>query len=338
MKLLIVGTINNFCLETSYANAAEGLGHEVLRFDPRSVTKKYIKFKKFGEKLHDFVPVEAWTRKMNRELIVLAKDTAPDFILLFGNAKILFGTLVTIRLILPSAKIIWVWPDTPMNLESHNLDNAKLFDLSATYSSSTMESYSLLGFNNTQWVPLAGDNFMHYNKVPSADEFACDLSFVGMWRPERERIMTAINNNFPELNIELHGNYWQRNCSDKHLMKRWKGAGFYAKELSGFFNKSRININIIDDTNYPAANMRFFEIPVSGGLQLVSPCPEMEVHFEDKKNILFFKDEKDIIEKIRWILGNAAKAQEIRQAAHDLVTTQHTYTNRLTAILNYFKV
>ena len=84
-KLLLVGTINNFCLETSYANAAAELGYEAYRFDPAKETGKYLKFGKIGSKLHNFLPVEAWVRKMNRELIVFVNECKPDAIFLFGS-------------------------------------------------------------------------------------------------------------------------------------------------------------------------------------------------------------------------------------------------------------
>ena len=336
-KILIVGTINNFCLETSYAKAATGLGYEVQQFDPRSATGKHIKFGKIGQKLHEFLPVETWVRKMNRELVVMAKEHEPGTILLFGNAKILYGTLITIKLILPDCKIGWIWPDTPMNLESHVQQSAPFFDISATYSKSTLEYYQALGFNNPRWIALAADNFMHYNPVPLQDDFDCDISFVGMWRPERERVLKTIKDYFTDLKIEIHGYYWKRNCSDKDLLTYWKGTGFFADGLGKFFSRSRININVIDDTNFPAANMRFFEIPVAGGLQVVSACPEMETEFKDGEHILYFKKEADVVEKIRWVLDNAAKAHQIRLAAQQLTLEKHTYTKRLTDILQFLK-
>lgn len=334
MKLLIVGTINNFCLETSYASAAKQLGHEVYRFDPAKESHEYIKFWKVGNKLHSFLPVETWTRKMNRKLIVYTKETMPDVILLFGTASILYGTLITIRLINPACKFVWVWPDTPMNLNNNNLNNAPLFDLSATYSASTIEAFNKIGFANTKWIALAGDQSLHWKPVPEGDDFDCDISFVGMWRPEREKIMKVIEQNFPSLKIEIYGNYWKRNCKDAALMKRWKGEGFYASQLADYFNRSRININVIDDTNYPAANMRFFEIPTSGGLELCSACPEFEKEFRDGEHLFYFKNETELVDKINSILKDKGRVQAVRKAGQRMIAEKHNYTERLKTILN----
>src|SRR6187455_3081425 len=98
-KILFVGTGAVWSLEMSYKRAAVDLGYEVKHFDPGVEIHKYIKGSRLGQKVHAFLPVDAWDRKMNRELIIAVKDYAPDVILLFGNAKIFFGTLATIKIV-----------------------------------------------------------------------------------------------------------------------------------------------------------------------------------------------------------------------------------------------
>ncbi len=102
-KLLLVGNINNYCLETSYANAAKALGYEVIQFDPRKETEKYVKFGKPGKKMQNFLPVEAWVRKMNRELIIFVKENNP-------------GCLI----------FIWEFQNFLWNLNYHKIDTAAM--------------------------------------------------------------------------------------------------------------------------------------------------------------------------------------------------------------------
>lgn len=334
MKILIVGTNNQFCLETSYSSAATKLGHEVIRFDPSKEIFKFIKFGKFGKKFHEFIPVNAWNQKMNRKLIILVKDTNPDLVLFFGNTNINAGCLATIKTIRPKLPLVWVWPDTPFNLNQYPINCAKLYDLSAIYSKTAIAPFDKLGFNNTLWLPLAGDLNMHFLPVDENQDFKTDISFVGMWRPEREKVMKAIIEAFPNLKIEIHGVYWERDCKDKTVLQRLTGKGFYAKDLAVFFNSSRVNINIIDDTNYPAANMRFFEIPTAGGLQLCSSCPEQESEFSEKNQILYFKDNIELIDQISWVFSNQNDCLKIRQNSQSKVLSKHNYEYRLETIIN----
>ena len=332
-KILIVGSGATSSLENSYVRAARTLGHEVFLFDPAAEVNKHVKLGKMGRVLHQFLPIEAWTRKMNRELVLKARDTKPDLILVFTNVKVLYGTLATIKTMLQT-KIAWIWPDTPLNLTSHNLDCAGLFDVSAVYSSKAVEVFEKIGFPNNHWVPLAGDPELHGFEPVNGNNFNVDISFVGMWRPEREKVLAVIAEKFPDLNLEIYGTYWKDRCGNAQLRKLCKGTGIVGRDLGAYFNKTRININVIDDTNYPAANMRFFEIPTAGGLQLSSPCPEQETVFRDKQEILFFKSDAELIEKIEWVMAHPDASAAIRKSAHQKLMEGQTYAHRLQQILS----
>lgn len=332
-RILLVGSGATSSLENSYVRAARSLGHEVFLFDPGAEVNKHIKLGKFGRVLHQFLPVEAWTRKMNRELVLKARDLKPDLMLVFTNVKVLYGTLATIKTI-QDTKIAWVWPDTPLNLTDHNLDCSGLFDISAVYSSKARTVFEKIGFPNCHWVPLAGDPELHGFEPAAADSYKVDISFVGMWRPEREKVLAVIAEKFPQLNIEIYGTYWKDRCGNAALRKLWKGGGIVGRDLGGYFNRSRININVIDDTNYPAANMRFFEIPTAGGLQLSSPCPEQEMVFRDREEILYFNSDAELIEKIEWVLAHPKEAAHIRQQAHQKLMEGQTYAHRMQQILS----
>jgi spore maturation protein CgeB len=90
---------------------------------------------------------------------------------------------------------------------------------------------------------------------------------------------------------------------------------------------------VIDDTNFPAANMRFFEIPAAGGLQVTSMTPEMEGMFRQHQEAIYYKNEYDVVTQVQWAMDNPSACSSIRLKAHELVTQQHTYTERLRGIL-----
>jgi spore maturation protein CgeB len=332
-KILLVGISSQSALEVSYKSAAVNLGYDVMYFDIDSSIAKYIKLGKLGDTLHRFLPIQAWTMKMNRELIIAAKNFKPDYLFYFTGIPLLYGTLATIKTILPKTQIVWIWPDTPLNLPQHSINSAKLVDITATYSSSSVNAFRQLGFNNVVWVPLGGDPFLHKKEITSDKDFICDISFVGGWRREREKTMKEIVHNFSNLSIEVHGPSWKKNCQDPLLKKHIRGNGFYGPELGTFFNKSRININQIDDTNYPAANMRFFEVCIAGGLQLASSCPEMQNELRHREHLVYYNSENELMENIQWIMDNPEKARSIRKSGQELVLSRHTYSSRIQDIL-----
>ena len=331
-KILIVGVTYDFALEQSYARAAQHLGMKVKMFDPIIVSEKYSKFGFFGKQLQRFLPVEAWDRKVNRELIVTVKEYEPDLIMVFTSTRVLYGSLITIKTI-SKAKIVWIWPDSPLNLNENNYFSRKLFDLSATYSIGSLPYLEHVGFNNVHWVPLAGDSMLHSIKKEKT-ALIRDVSFVGMWRPEREKYMKSIIENLGHLNIEIYGSVWKRDCKDKAVLKKWKGNGITGKEMARYFSSSRVNINVIDDTNFPAANMRFFEICMAGGLQVTTLAPEMESKFVHKKHLLYSKNESEMLENIQWVLKNPDQADQIRKDGQELVEKSELYIHRFNYIIS----
>ena len=66
-RILLIGSSAKGTLEYSYLKAAAQLPAETMLFDPAVEEEKYVKGGKIGQKLHLFLPVESWIRKMNRE-------------------------------------------------------------------------------------------------------------------------------------------------------------------------------------------------------------------------------------------------------------------------------
>ena len=85
-------------------------------------------------------------------------------------------------------------------------------------------------------------------------------------------------------------------------MNSIRGEGLYGEDFSKVVQSSRINLNIIDDTNFPAANMRFFEIPVLGGIEVSSLCPELENDFINQEHLFYYKNLGDLVEIVNSIL------------------------------------
>ena len=116
-------------------------------------------------------------------------------------------------------------------------------------------------------------------------------------------------------------------------MKAWQGRALRGAEFAKAVASSKINLNIIDQTNYPAANMRFFEIPCAGGLQLCSPCPEMEHEFKHAETLFYYRDEGELSNQIRRLLDDGDLRERVRPAAHKKVMEKHTYSHRAKQIL-----
>ncbi len=332
--MMIIGEFGVGSLEGSYYRAALKSGFVIEVFEPLKEQKAFLKGGSAGQLIHKFLPVDAWSKKMNRKWVSRAISFGPDVILCFTNTRVLPGALASIKALRPKVKLVWIWPDPPLSLETHTILNGRLVDLTATFSSSSVAVLDKLGFFNVRWIPLAADPDLHAMEVRSQG-FLRDIGFVGGWRPEREEVLSAICEAFPDLVIEIHGPYWKRDCKNRQVRKRVKGPGLYEKDLATFFNTTKVNLNVMDQTHFMSANMRFFEIPVAGGLQLSSACPEMEGSFHNMKHVIYFSEVHKITEQLKWIFNHPLEADKVRRAGNKMVMGKHTYIQRFDLILEH---
>jgi spore maturation protein CgeB len=117
-------------------------------------------------------------------------------------------------------------------------------------------------------------------------------------------------------------------------MKAWQRRALRGREFAKASASSKVNLNIIDQTNYPAANMRFFEVLCAGGLQLCSPCPEMEHEFKHEETVFYYRHESGLSDQIRRLLDDSELRGKVKQAAHRKVMEKHTYLHRAKQILS----
>jgi spore maturation protein CgeB len=331
MKILIAGESGNHCLETSYQAAFKKLGHEAEIFDTRLAVLKHARPGRIGRELHRFFPVDAWLRKANKDLVNFAVQYQPDIVFAFTSAEILPGTFAYLKSRL-NIKIIWYWADPLPSLYRYIHQSLPLADLLCTYSSETINVFQQMGAKKAIWLPFAGDMEAHFAPVNAHVQQTIDLSFVGSWRPEREKALSVIHQHFPTLNIKIYGPYWKR-VNDKSLKKFISAVPLYGKAFTDMVQSSLISLNVIDDTNYPAVNMRFFEIPSAGGLQLCTYSPETEHIFKDGTHVLYFANEQQLVEKVQFALDHRSELATMRAAAQKLVMSDHLYITRAAEVI-----
>lgn len=333
MKIFYFGTFDPYNLESSYLQAGKSLGHDTHVFDYDQAHRQQIPYGRIGSLIARFTDVHQWLHQMNRKAIIEAADFQPDLVLVFCNAKILPGTLLYLKSVLPNTRFVLVWPDALNNIQAHILASAGLFDLLASYSSNAVPVFQQAGFKHVKWVPLAGDPELHpTDPVLQNAEHEYDVSFVGNWRPEREASLLALLNHFgKDIRLGVFGPSWGRYTRNKTLRSVAQSRALLGKEMAAVFQKSKINLNRIDLTNYPAANMRFFEIPTAGGMMLSSPCPEMAQVFRDSEAAAYFGDDTDLTKKVEQLLG--ADTRQMRSLAHETLLAGHTYRHRLETII-----
>jgi glycosyltransferase involved in cell wall biosynthesis len=332
-KILFFGQDDNYGLCPSYLRSSRAGGYqtELFQYDKELFSKSRWNFLK--RRLINWVNVEIWLQQLNRKFLIKAKQMRPDLIVSVTNAPIRPASLLFLRSILPDTRFVLLWPDSLANLQSHVFAAAPLYDFVASYGRAGTTSFLQAGFRSSTFVPLAGDPRIHWQDIQN--EYDLDLSFVGGWRPEREQALAHVHKHFPHLKMRVIGPNWPRLCQDKALKQVCVNGALFGSDLARFFQRSRININVIDDTNFPSANMRFFEIPTAGGLQISTSCPDMQDEFREKEHVIYVERIEELEPAIQWALENPKACSEIRRNSQELVRTKHNYDQRLNDIINF---
>jgi spore maturation protein CgeB len=335
-RVLILGETGNHCLEMSYEKAFKQLGCDVQIFDTKKEVQRFARFGVLGKKVHQFFPVQAWLRKANKKIAERAISFRPDIIIAFTGAEVLPGTFAFLKSIHP-VRIVWYWADPLPNLSSYFLETMPMTDLAATYSNASIPVLKNLGLKNVIYLPFAADLDAHFMDARvKATPYKFDVSFVGSWREEREQVLARIVEDFPALQLGIFGPYWNR-CKNDTLRRRASSKPLYGRDFAEVVQSSFLSLNVMDNTNYPAVNMRFFEIFAAGGNQLCGGGPEMREKFKDKEHLLYFDDFNELREKLAFAFENKEEVDNYRIKSQELVLKDHLYISRATEWLEACK-
>ena len=156
-KVFIVGRVTTDALEGSSVRAFQGIGCEVTRWDLPRALDRHTRLGRVGRLAQAFLAVEPWTAKANRDLFVAVMDLRPDIVVVGGTHRVLAGTLAQIKTSFPACSLVLVWPDSLLNCYSHSVNAIPVYDLIATYSQTSVNSFYRLGARRVEWVPLGFD-------------------------------------------------------------------------------------------------------------------------------------------------------------------------------------
>ncbi len=132
-------------------------------------------------------------------------------------------------------------------------------------------------------------------------------------------------------------NYYDLQC---YLRKKYAGNLHYPvndERMIKLFSESKINLGFsevfaIDNDGHTYTkqhlHLREFEIPMSGGLYFPNYSEELAEHYEPDREVVVYRNEHELLNKIKYYLSHPQKAEEVRQASYKRALECHTYQKR----------
>ena len=108
------------------------------------------------------------------------------------------------------------------------------------------------------------------------------------------------------------------------------------EELIALYSRSHISLGFLEvyDQHDPLRtvkqhiHLREFEGPMAGALYCTGYMDELTEFFEPDKEIIVYRNQHELLDKVRYFLANPQEAEKIRQAGHTRALKEHTYHHR----------
>lgn len=248
---------------------------------------------------------------------------------------------------------VYIGDDDTWRWERISRHFAKYFHWIVTYDSRAVEKYKSIGCNNVIHHQ-AGVNLESYRKIQNIEK-DIDVSFVGLWSPSRARAVAAVRN--AGIDVFVRGLGWPEGPIKQDelitVLNRSKIAlslnstSFYVgwrqiarlflrrKHLGepGFQYKLDI-MNFYDNFRswFMKRNLwvkaRNFEVPACGTFELTEDADDLRDYYELGKEIVTYKDEKDLVEKIKYYLAHPREREEIERRGYERTIKDHSIERR----------
>ncbi len=107
----------------------------------------------------------------------------------------------------------------------------------------------------------------------------------------------------------------------------------YGEEMAKIYSQAKI---VFNKSAAGELNMRVFETLSCGSLLItdrLKPEVGLEEIFQDKKHLVLYNNENDLLEKIDYYLKHETEREEIAFCGHKEVLEKHTYEHRIKKML-----
>ncbi len=266
------------------------------------------------------------SEQMNKMLFSLVEKEKPDYILVIvGRDELTIETIEIIKKISPETKIISLVGDDDTQFETLKRYQGFFVDCNLLAQPNYEKNYWKEGMKNT--FPLVGINTDIFK--PMKIKKIYDVTFIGAPSEPRADIIRFLIDN--KINLKIFGRGWE-------IYPEFKD--FYigpleTEDMIKVINQTRINLTLSKNTlGVIHFKGRVFEIPACKSFSLTDHFKEYLKFFKKDKEIVMFKNKKDLLKKINYYLKNEKEREKIAENPYKKIIKNHSI---LVTFKNMFK-
>jgi spore maturation protein CgeB len=335
MKILISGSDKHYAIENIYCKYLNELGVDTKIFAGQTILNNFIEQSFINRVRNRLGFVENIYALISKQLEENIEQEKPDVVLVFKGMEILPSTIQRIK-----QKKIFIAnynPDHPFVFSGRGSGNSNVkkafpyYDLHFCYSKLLMQQIEKEYTISTAFLPFGFELSREDYEVCQQEVEIPAVCFLG--NPDNQRIAFIKQIVALKVPITIYGHHWNRYFKNNDYLTLQDAC--YQLDYWKTLRKYQLQLNILRKHNVDSHNMRTFEIPAVGGIQLADDTTEHRLFFEPEKEIFVFKGVIDCAEKIKYILGLSKK--QISLIRHDArlrsLTGDYSYKNRVKSLI-----
>ena len=284
--------------------------------------------------------------EFNNAIIENIKKFVPDVLFVYKGAFVYPQTLQFAKN--KNCKLVLFYPDVSMTAHGSNIPNSiPLYDLifsTKTFGIKDLESK--FNVHNSYFIPHGFDPEIHRKlEINDKDKkyFGCDVSFIGTWSPKKEKLLAAIKNSIPAIDLKIWGEQWDK-IESPVLKSSIQYAAVFGDLYSVAIQCSKINLGILSEQVKGASSgdlitSRTFHIAGCSGFLLHEKNEESVLYYIENEEAGFFSDYDtdkegvDLVAKVKYFLSNEALRLKIQNAGYLRALKEHSLDTRAKEIL-----
>lgn len=338
MKIVISGSNQHYAIENIYCKYLNELGVDTKIFAGQTILNSFIEQSFINRVRNRLGFVENVYALISKQLEEKIEEEKPDVVLVFKGMEILPNTIKRIK-----EKKIFICnynPDHPFIFSGRGSGNSNVtkafphYDLHFCYSKLLMQQIEKEYKIPTAFLPFGFELSQQDYDICQQETEIPAVCFLG--NPDNERVAFIKQLVALKVPITIHGHHWNRYFKNNAYVTLQEAC--YQLDYWKTLRKYKLQLNILRKHNVDSHNMRTFEVPAIGGIQLADDTTEHRLFFEPEKEIFLFKGVENCAEKIRHILSlDTNQLSLVRKNARlRSLAADYSYKNRVRSIVNSF--
>lgn len=137
-------------------------------------------------------------------------------------------------------------------------------------------------------------------------------------------------------NIELEENIY---LSKSHSVPFEQICELYSEYVLALASTSAVHTDVLKEP-LKVINLRNFEIPMSGGIEICRFNQELSDYYEEDKEIIFYRSNEELVDKAIYFTKKASDKDiySIKQAARKRSEGEHTWYHRFSKVLKELNI